>query len=67
MDASSFSIILRKQSRHINSLQNQINVLKKEIRFLLENREWSVRELANYDWQDFMPKQPQSVSLCGKK
>jgi hypothetical protein len=50
------SIIIRKQSRHINSLQNQINILKKEVRYLRENREWSVAELANYDWQDLMPQ-----------
>ena len=46
-----FLIILRNQSRHIKSLQHQINVLKKEVRFLRENREWSAAELANYDWQ----------------
>jgi len=46
-----FIIILRNQSRHIKSLQHQINVLKKEVRYLRENREWSAAELANYDWQ----------------
>lgn len=46
-----FLIILRNQSRHIKSLQQQINVLKKEVRYLRENREWSATELANYDWQ----------------
>jgi len=57
------SIILRKHSKHINSLHNQINTLKKEIRHLRENREWSAVELANYDWQDLMPKRCECACL----
>ena len=48
----SFLAILRKQSKHIKSLQYQVFQLKKEIRQLRNNREWTAVELANYDWQD---------------
>ena len=56
--------ILRKQSRHIKSLQYQVFKLKKEIKQLQNNREWTAVELANYDWQDLT--HPSSI-CCAKK
>jgi hypothetical protein len=57
-------ILIGKQSKHIKSLQFQINTLKREIRELRENREWTAVELANYDWKDL---ERQSCLCCAKK
>lgn len=57
-------IILGKQSKHIKSLQYQINILKKQIKELRENREWTAVELANYDWKDL---DSQTCPCCAKK